>query len=60
MYTMVLCEQVGWFVGWGMNVSFVVVVGASASTEGFVWKLKIRFTSMHYIQSIRMFEDDVT
>ena len=37
-----------------------VVVGASASTEGFVWKLKIRFTSMHYIQSIRMFEDDVT
>ncbi len=28
---MVLCEQVGWFVGWGMNVSYVVVVGASAS-----------------------------
>ncbi len=31
----VLCVQVGWFDGGGwMNVSFVVVVGASASALG--------------------------
>ncbi len=31
---MVLCEQVGWFVLWRMNVSFVVVVGESVSVLG--------------------------
>ncbi len=46
-----------------MNVSFVVVVGASASAledrrvcGGFL----IRVTSIYYIEFIHMFEDDVT
>ncbi len=30
----VLCVQVGWFVGGGMNVSWMVVVGESASASG--------------------------
>ncbi len=29
-------------------------------TERFVWKLSDSCTSMHYIKSIRMFEDDIT
>ena len=40
-----------------MNVSWVVVVGESASALG---DIKVCVTSMHYIKSIRMFEDDVT
>jgi hypothetical protein len=46
-----------------MNVSFVVVVDASASALGdrkVRVEVLIRVTSMYYSKSIRMFEDDVT
>ncbi len=41
----------------GMNVSWAVVVGESASALG---DIKVCVTSMHYIKPIRMFEGDVT
>ncbi len=40
-----------------MNGSWVVVVGERASALG---DIQVCVTSMHYIKSIRMFEDDVT
>ncbi len=48
-----------------MNVSLVVVVGESASAlvgrqKGLCGSCLIHVTSMHYIKSIRMFDDDVT
>ncbi len=47
---MVLCVQVGWFVGVG---SWLVRVQVRWETEGFVWKLS------DSRQSIRIFEDDI-
>jgi hypothetical protein len=46
-HCVVLCEQAGWFVGGGNECKFC-------------GSCQIRVTSMHYIKSIRMFEDDVT
>jgi hypothetical protein len=46
----VLCVQVGWFVGVG---SWLVRVQVRWETEGFVWKLS------DSRQSIRIFEDDI-
>ncbi len=62
----VLCVQVGWFVGGGggVNVSWVLMVGGSASALGdrsvLCGSCLNRLTSMHDMKSIRMFEDDVT
>ncbi len=61
---MVLCVQIGWFVGGENECSFVVVVGASASAlggqKGLCGSCLIRVTSMHSMESIRMLEDAVT
>ncbi len=63
MYTMVYWTLRGyvctsWVVLWrGINVSLVVVVGASASA---LRDRRVCVTNMHDIKSIRMFEDDVT
>jgi hypothetical protein len=70
VYTMVYWTLRGfvrasWMVRWrGMNVSWAVVVGESASAlgdeKGLCGSCLIRVTSMHDIKSIHLFEDDVT
>ncbi len=61
-------ECTRWFIGrcvvFGVQVVvlwWLVQVRVRWDTEGFVWKLSAScVTSMHAIQSIRLFDDDVT
>jgi len=58
-----MCKLGGSLAG-EMNVSWVVVVRCKCECvgrpKGLCGRFLIRVTSMHYIKSIRMFEDDVT
>jgi hypothetical protein len=54
-----MCMLGGSLVG-EMNVSFVVVVECVGRQRGLCGSCLIRVTSVHYIKSIRMFEDHVT
>jgi hypothetical protein len=63
VYTLVLCVEVGWFIGGGNECKLgggrwkLECVGRQ---KGLCGSYLIRITSMLYIKSIRMFEDNVT
>jgi hypothetical protein len=52
----ILCVQVGQFVGGGNECKCECV----GRWKGLCGSCLIRVTSMHYIKSVRMLEDDVT